>query len=84
MSFGSRTARPVTPERTVRAAAAHGGVAVLLEQGRRLERKGLEPRIGGAARKRRQDHGGKQRNDRDHADDFQQGETGLRVVSATC
>src|SRR5438132_7133267 len=63
-------------------AAAHGGVAVLLEQGRGLDRIGLEPRIGGAARQRRQDHGGEQRDDRDDADDFEQGESDLRTGAA--
>src|SRR5580700_6755239 len=37
-------------------AAANGRETVLLEQCRRLDRVGLEPRIRGAARDRRQDH----------------------------
>src|SRR5580704_361720 len=58
-------------------AAPDSGVAVLLEQGRRLDRVGLEPRIRGAARDRRQDHGGQKRDDGDDADDLEKGEAVL-------
>src|SRR5579872_747657 len=61
--------------------AADRGVAVALQESGDLDRVAGEPLLRGGARNRRQDERGQKPDDRQHADGFDQRESGLCVAS---